>query len=160
MAADSGDRALSARLDTLLSPVVGHAGADLEQVEVVPAGRRRVVRVVVDRDGGIDLDGVATLSRAVSAALEDADLMGATPYVLEVTSPGVDRPLTAPRHWRRAAGRLVRVVRVDGTTVTGRVLGADDDAVDLGGPEGAGRLRYRDVARARVEVEFAREEGL
>src|SRR5688572_28096970 len=95
-------------LRSLLEPVVGAARLDLEEVNVTPAGRRRLLRVVVDGDGGVDLDRLALVSRSVSEVLDDSDAMGSQPYVLEVTSPGVDRPLTEPRHWRRAASRLVR----------------------------------------------------
>ena len=143
---------LPGRLQRLLEPVVTEAGLDLEAVEVTPAGRRRVLRVVVDRDGGIDLDGIADVSNAVSEALDSSDVMGGQAYVLEVTSPGTDRPLTEPRHWRRAVGRLVKVDLGDGTTRTERVQNAGDDAADLEG----GPVRYSDVRRARVEVEFAR----
>lgn len=140
-----------------LEPLLADAGVDLEQVEVTPAGRRRVLRIVVDRDGGIDLDAVADISRTVSAALDDAGTMGDTPYVLEVTSPGVDRPLTRPAHWRRASGRLVRVVMKDGKTITGRVHGADEAGVDLlcgdhGEPR---RVEFSQVGRAQVQIEFA-----
>src|SRR5512140_3660000 len=120
----------------LLEPIVAGAGYDLEDVTVTSAGRRSLVRVTVDADGGIDLDAVAVVSRLVSDALDaDAErpsspraLAGA--YVLEVSSPGVDRPLTEPRHWRRAAGRLVKV-DVEGTSVTGRIAGVDDAGVIL-----------------------------
>jgi ribosome maturation factor RimP len=147
------DRALPARLAAVLGPAVGDLGLDLEGIEISPAGRRRVVRVVVDRDGGVDLDAVADVSRAVSKALDVDDVMD--PYVLEVTSPGVDRPLTHPRHWRRATGRTVRADLRSGGPVTGRVLAADSDGVDLdtGGPTPT-RLPYDVVARARVQVEF------
>src|SRR3954470_12786161 len=120
----------------LLEPVVSKAGYDLKDVTVTSAGRRSLVRVTVDADGGIDLDAVAVVSRLVSDAL-DADaqepsspraLAGA--YVLEVSSPGVDRPLTEPRHWRRAIGRLVKV-EVGGRAMTGRVLETDDAGVTL-----------------------------
>ena len=94
-------------LRALLAPVVEGLGLDLEDVEVTAAGRRRRVCVVVDRDGGIDLDAVADVSKSVSDVLDASDALGSAPYVLEVTSPGVDRPLTQPRHWRRARGRLV-----------------------------------------------------
>jgi ribosome maturation factor RimP len=143
-------------LEAALGPALGELGVDLEGIEVTPAGRRRVLRVVVDRDGGVDLDAVADVSRAVSAVLDADEVMGADPYVLEVTSPGVDRPLSQPRHWRRAAGRLVRAEVRGGPAVTGRVLVADEDGVDLdlGGPAPR-RLRYADVARARVQVEFS-----
>src|SRR3954468_17179478 len=103
----------------LLSPVVSDAGVDLEDVQVTPAGKRRLVRVVVDADGGWGLDRVASVSTAVSTALDDSDAMGGSPYVLEVTSPGVDRPLTAPRHWRRNRTRLVKVASGDGTALQG-----------------------------------------
>lgn len=146
-------------LTGLLAPVVSAADLDLEAVEVTPAGRRRLLRVVVDRDGGIDLDGIAEASHAISAALDGSDVMGGTPYVLEVSSPGVDRPMTAPRHWRRARGRLVRAVLSGGEVVTGRVLAADDEGatVDVDGRER--RLAYAAVASARVQVEFGRAEG-
>ncbi|HUR73583.1 MAG TPA: ribosome maturation factor RimP [Sporichthya sp.] len=144
--------ALPARLTSLLDPVVTESGADLESVEVTPAGRRRVLRVVVDRDGGIDLDGVADLSHAVSEALDASDVMGGQPYVLEVTSPGTDRPLTEPRHWRRAVGRLVKVELADGSARTSRVQAAAEDVADLED----GPVRYSEVRRARIEVEFNR----
>jgi len=82
---------------------------DLESVRVGSAGRRRLLRVIVDADGGVSLDGIALVSREVSARLDATGAMGEAPYTLEVSSPGVDRPLTLPRHWRRAVGRLVRV---------------------------------------------------
>jgi ribosome maturation factor RimP len=154
------DRALPARLEAALGPALGGLGVDLEGIEISPAGRRRVLRVVVDRDGGVDLDAVAEVSRAVAAVLEADELMGAEPYVLEVTSPGVDRPLTQPRHWRRAAGRTVRAEVRGATPVTGRVLVADAEGVDLdtGGPAPT-RLAYAAIAGARVQVEFSSRAG-
>lgn len=104
----------SRRSATLIEPSVRGAveavGYDLEDLTVARAGRRDVVRVVVDRDGGVDLDDIADVSRAVSQALDETDDgFGVEPYMLEVTSPGVDRPLTENRHWRRNIGRLVKV---------------------------------------------------
>jgi ribosome maturation factor RimP len=134
-----------------LTPVVTAAGFDLEDVTVTAAGRRHVVRVVVDRDGGLDLDAVAEVSRVVSAALDDSNTTGETPYTLEVTSPGVDRPLTQPRHWRRARGRLVKA-----GAVTGRVVDADDDRVRLDVGEGETReLTYAELGAGTVQVEFS-----
>ena len=98
-----------AELERLLAPIVRAAGMDLESVRVGSAGRRRLLRVIVDADGGVSLDGIALVSREVSARLDATGAMGEAPYTLEVSSPGVDRPLTLPRHWRRAVGRLVRV---------------------------------------------------
>ena len=140
----------------LLGPVVSDSGLDLEDVVVTPAGKRRLVRVVVDQDGGVGLDTVAQVSTAVSAALDESDAMGASPYVLEVTSPGVDRPLSLPRHWRRAVDRLVKATLADGSAVTGRVLESDDDGVLLDLDGAPTRYAYADVTSARVQVEFNR----
>ncbi|HEU4911218.1 MAG TPA: ribosome maturation factor RimP [Actinomycetes bacterium] len=140
----------------LLGPVVSDSGLDLEDVVVTPAGKRRLVRVVVDQDGGVGLDTVAQVSTAVSAALDESDAMGASPYVLEVTSPGVDRPLSLPRHWRRAVDRLVKATLADGSTVTGRVLESDDDGVVLDLDGTPTRYAYADVTSARAQVEFNR----
>jgi ribosome maturation factor RimP len=142
------------QLANLLEPAVRTAGYDLEEVTVSPAGRRRVVTVVVDADGGISLDGIADVSRAVSGVLDEHDaVLGTGPYVLEVTSPGVDRPLSEPRHWRRAAGRLVRVP-VAGRTLEARVLGADDGGVELETAGSRHRYGYDELGRGRVQVEF------
>ena len=143
-------------LELLLAPVVTAAGLDLEAVEVERIGRRQVVRVFVDRDGGIDLDTVAEVSRAVSGTLDDSDLIGTAPYVLEVSSPGVDRPLTQPRHWRRARGRLVRVGLTGGDATTGRLLDADETGIDLAEGSSTRRLGFAEIATGRVEVEFNR----
>lgn len=144
------------RLADLIRPVAAAAGMDLESVRVTVAGRRRLLRVVVDGDHGVSLDDAAEVSREVSAALDATDVMGDVPYTLEVSSPGVDRPLTEPRHWRRAAGRLVRVKTVTSGAVQGRVLAADDDGVTLDVAGGARRFGYGDLGAGAVQVEFGR----
>jgi ribosome maturation factor RimP len=143
----------------VIEPVVLAAGYDLEDVTLSRAGRRHVVRVIIDADGGVTLDAVADVSRAVSAALDTAEETGgeliAGEYQLEVSSPGVDRPLTLPRHWRRNVGRMVRV-RVADEQVTGRVVDADDERVVL---DLDGQLRewgYTELGPGRVQVEFGR----
>jgi ribosome maturation factor RimP len=163
----------AARLAGWIEPVVGAAGYDLEELVVTPAGRRSVVRVVVDRDTGVTLDDIAEVSRAVSAVLDDNDGdLGRAPYVLEVTSPGVDRPLTEPRHWRRNTGRLVTVtIGPSGATeqVTGRVTAVDDAGVTLA-VEGRGKpgakkrpptprlVPWTQMGTGRVQVEFGRHD--
>ncbi|MGY1604812.1 ribosome maturation factor RimP [Geodermatophilus sp. SYSU D00815] len=159
------------RLTGWIEPVVDAAGYELEELVVTPAGRRSVVRVVVDRDEGVTLDDIAEVSRAVSAALDDNDGdLGRAPYVLEVTSPGVDRPLTEPRHWRRNTGRLVRVaVGPAGATeqVTARVTAVDDAgvtlAVEAAAKPGAKKrppvprqVPWAELGTGRVQVEFGR----
>ncbi|MBG0828785.1 ribosome maturation factor RimP [Planomonospora sp. ID67723] len=144
------------RLMKLLEPVVAAEGLDLEDVTVTPAGKRRLLRVIVDRDGGVSLDDVAEVSLAVSAALDAGDVMGSAPYVLEVSSPGVDRPLTEPRHWRRAVKRLVKADLRDGTSVEGRIVATDETGVELDVEGVSRRVDYQDLARGRVQVEFRR----
>ncbi|RBY82127.1 ribosome maturation factor RimP [Geodermatophilus sp. TF02-6] len=171
MSAASRTDPVATRLAGVIGPVVDTAGYDLEELVVTPAGRRSVIRVVVDRDAGVTLDDVAEVSRAVSAALDEHDGdMGRAPYVLEVTSPGVDRPLTEPRHWRRNTGRLVTVgVGPAGATeqVTARLLEVDDTgvilAVEVTGKPGARkrppterRVPWQELGTGRVQVEFAR----
>jgi ribosome maturation factor RimP len=141
----------SSRVRPLLEPVVTAAGYDLEDVAVSAAGRRSVVRVVVDRDGGIDLDAVAEVSRAVSEVLDAAAELGNSPYVLEVTSPGVDRPLSAPRHWRRNIGRLVRA-----GDRCGRILAADDAGVTLDVDGAEEVVGYDELGEGHVQIEFSR----
>ena len=167
------DDPAATRLAGWIEPVVGAAGYDLEELVVTPAGRRSVVRVVVDRDEGVSLDDVAEVSRAVSAVLDENEGdLGRAPYVLEVTSPGVDRPLTEPRHWRRNTGRLVAVaVGPAGATeqVTGRITAVDDAGVTLAvekpGRPGARRkpptprqVPWTELGAGRVQVEFARHD--
>ena len=145
----------------LLSRPVEDLGLDLEDVEVTTAGKRRLLRVAVDRDGGVSMDDVADATRAISGVLDDTDSMGAAAYTLEVGSPGVGRPLTLPRHWRRSTDRLVKVRLADGETLTGRVVSTDDDATGSARLDVAGTERevtYDDVARASVQVEFTSKE--
>ncbi|MGB8020173.1 MAG: ribosome maturation factor RimP [Candidatus Nanopelagicales bacterium] len=143
-------------LRALAEPIVARHDCDLEDVVIRPVGRRRLVRIVVDHDGGLTLDLVAAISRDISLALDEADVLGDSAFVLEVTSPGVDRPLGTARQWRRAAGRLVAVTPLAGEPFVGRVVSANAQSAKL---EVGGRqiiVRLEDVARAVVQVEFTR----
>jgi ribosome maturation factor RimP len=139
------------RIADVIRPVVAAAGMDLESVRVTAAGRRRLLRVVVD---------AAAVSRELSAALDTVAVMGDFPYTLEVSSPGVDRPLTDQRHWRRAVGRLVRVTVTDseGTRpVSGRISAADADGVTLDvedDPQTRRRFPYAVLGPGAIQVEF------
>jgi ribosome maturation factor RimP len=150
----------------VIGPIVAAAGFDLEGITIRPAGGRRLLQLLLDADGGITLDEVAEVSRAVSAALDESGAMGEAPYLLDVGSPGVDRPLTLLRHWRRNTGRLVRLVAHDGTASTGRVLGATGEAddrapaevrLDIDGGEVA--IDGSGIKRAVVQVEFRAIDG-
>jgi len=156
----SGDES---RLQEVVSEVTTAAGYDLEELVVRTAGRRRVVRVIIDRDGGVTLDEAAAISRAISERLDDTsdeDPTGNAPYTLEVTSPGVGRPLTLPRHFRRARTRLVVLSTTDGKDVTGHVLGVTNTGVQLvlSGRKGVSQIEvpFINIERAKVEVEFSR----
>jgi ribosome maturation factor RimP len=153
-------------LEPVVADAVARAGYDLEQLHVQQAGRRQLVKVVVDSRednddaaGGIGLDQVAEVSRAVSEALDALEnprsagnVLGGS-YTLEVTSPGIDRPLTKPRHWRRARLRKVSV-RAGEDAFTARVGDADDTGVRLLVDGDVRHVKYDDIDHAVVEVEF------
>lgn len=149
--------ARSNQVEQIVDPIVRARGADLEYINVKSAGRRTVVVIAVDADGGIHLDDIAEYSREISEALDAADVMGESPYTLEVTSPGVHRPLTLPRHWRRAQGRLVRIQMVDGSTLTGRIVSSSEDAAVVQVDGQQVDVAFADAERAVVQVEFGEE---
>ena len=158
------------RLTRLLEPVVHALDMDLEGIRVTAAGRRRILRVVIDADGGVSLDDIAQASRELSLKLDAAAEMGELPYTLEVSSPGVDRPLTQPRHWRRAVGRLVVAPLTAGDTTDqngngaasaeGRITGSTDAGVTLEHDGVAREFRYAELGPGRVQVEFGHFEDL
>jgi ribosome maturation factor RimP len=151
----TGSQPTQALLDVLREPLAG-SGLDVEDIEITTAGRRRVVRVLVDKDGGVTLDDLAEATTIVGYQLDDSDVLDDRPYTLEVTSPGVDRPLTQPRHWRRNVDRLVSVTRRDGSALRGRIRDAGDDSVVLDVDGEPVPVPYGDVAKARIEIEFNR----
>ncbi|MET9608610.1 ribosome maturation factor RimP [Streptomyces sp. NPDC006512] len=154
----------SDRLRGLLEPLVAARGLDLEEIELSKAGKRRMLRIIVDSDEGVELDACAELSREVSDKLDESDAMGEDEYVLEVSSPGADRPLTEHRHYVRATGRLVKFQTADGGELIARILGVDDEGMDLEVPGVKGRkattrrIAFADIAKARVEIEFNRKD--
>ncbi|MFE5742400.1 ribosome maturation factor RimP [Streptomyces celluloflavus] len=153
----------SERLRGLLEPLVAARDLDLEEIEVTPAGKRRVLRIVVDSDEGVQLDDCAALSREASQVLDDSDAMGGAPYTLEVTSPGADRPLTELRHYRRAVGRLIKARLHEGDELIARITAVDDAGLDVEVPGVKGRkpttrrVAFDEIAKARVELEFNRK---
>jgi ribosome maturation factor RimP len=143
-------------LAALLTEPLSAVGLDVEAVEISQAGKRRLLRVAVDKDGGVTMDDIADATQQVSQVLDSSDVMGRQPYTLEVSSPGTDRPLVHPRHWRRNRGRLVKAALSDGSTVTGRVTASDDTTATLD-VEGTPREVPLDtVTKAKVQIEFNR----
>jgi ribosome maturation factor RimP len=148
------------QLPGVLTPILAQFDLELEAVEVIPAGKRQLLRVVVDGDGatgtGPLLDELAEASKALSAALDSSDAVGSTAYTLEVSSRGVGRPLERPAHWRRNRGRLVSVTTTEGNSVVGRIVSADEGTVQLE-IDGSGReLALGEVGKALVQVELNR----
>jgi ribosome maturation factor RimP len=152
------DDATTRRIGEVLTGPVTDLGMDLEALDLAPAGSRRLLRVAVDKDGGITMDDVAEATREISRVLDESDVMGERAYTLEVTSRGVDRPLELPRHWRRNADRLVAVTPVEGEPFTGRVTTAGEDAATLDVDGTLREVAYADVRRAVVQVEFNRKD--
>jgi ribosome maturation factor RimP len=152
------------RIVGLLEPAVAAMGMDLEDIKITAAGRRRLLRIVVDADGGVSLDDMALVSRELSATLDRAAAMGEASYTLEVSSPGVDRPLTEPKHWRRAVGRVVSAplqsqpgtsATAPAATVTGRVAGADSSGVRIDVDGASREFGYSELGPGRIQIEFA-----
>jgi len=163
-----GAAADAERIVGLLEPTVTAMGMDLEDVRITSAGRRRLLRIVVDADGGVTLDDMALVSRELSAALDRAAAMGEASYTLEVSSPGVDRPLTEPKHWRRAVGRVVtaplrpqptEAAGAPAATVTGRVAGADSSGVRIDVDGASREFGYSELGPGRIQIEFAPLDG-
>jgi ribosome maturation factor RimP len=156
------------RIVGLLEPAVAALGMDLEDVKITSAGRRRLLRIVVDADGGVSLDDIALASRELSSTLDRAAAMGEASYTLEVSSPGVDRPLTEPKHWRRAVGRVVSAplrsqpgtsATAPDATVTGRVAGADSSGVRIDVDGASREFGYSELGPGRIQIEFAPLDG-
>ena len=144
---------------TAIADALNRAGVDLEALQIQSAGRREVVRVTVDRDEGIDLDHIADLSRQIAELLDSEPLAQqfAGTYVLEVSSPGTDRPLTEEKHWRRAKGRLVEATCADESVLTGRIVRADAGIVEIAMDDGSVRaVPLADLRRGVVQLEFAK----
>ena len=149
---------LNANIAELLSPVITRAGFVLEEVSVTPAGKRRIVSVVIDREeSNPSLDEVTLVSKEVSAILDDYSQLGSMPFTLEVTTPGVDRPLTQPRHWRKNIGRLVKVTPIEGEKYIARIKSVSNAGVILDFQDEESTINFSDIRRAVIEIEFNRK---
>lgn len=154
--------ALKDQISELVTPAVTEAGFYLEDVHLATPGSLRIVTCIVDGDSSLNLDQVTSVSRIISELLDEATFMGETPFTLEVTSPGVDRPLTAPRHFKKNADRLLKVIKLDGSEVTGRILSNTDQDVTLTVTVKKETrqevVALAEIKRAVVEIEFNRKD--
>ena len=155
--------ALKDQISQHISPALHEAGFFLEDIHLASPGHHRIVTVIVDGESSLNLDQVTVASKLVSELLDEAAFMGETPFTLEVTSPGIDRPLTLPRHFSKNHDRLLKVTKSDGDAVIGRVLSNTDSAVTLSvvdkKEEKEVTIALTDIKRAQVEVEFNRKDG-
>ena len=155
--------ALKDQISQHITPALHQAGYFLEDVNLVSPGQHHIVTVIVDGESALNLDEVTVASKLVSELLDDASFMGETPFTLEVTSPGIDRPLTLPRHFAKNNDRLLKVTKADGTVVTGRILSNTDMDVTLSVTEKKEvkevAIPLADIKRAQVEIEFNRKDG-
>ena len=155
---------LTQSITDLISPAVTEAGFFLEEVQIASPGSHRIVTCVVDGQTPLNLDQVTVASRIISELLDTAEFMGPTPFTLEVSSPGVDRPLTQPRHWAKNLTRLIKVTLSDGTITTGRLTEFNELNATLV-ENIKGRLKehtvtFADIKRAVVEIEFNRKDAI
>lgn len=155
--------ALKDQISEYITPALHKAGYFLEDVNLVSPGQHRIVTVIVDGESALNLDQVTVASKLVSELLDEATFMGETPFTLEVTSPGIDRPLTLPRHFAKNIDRLLKVTKSDGVVITGRILSNTDSDVTLSVTEKKDVkevvISLGDIKRAQVEIEFNRKEG-
>jgi ribosome maturation factor RimP len=155
--------ALKDQISEHITPALHKAGYFLEDVNLVSPGQHRIVTVIVDGESALNLDQVTVASKLVSELLDEATFMGETPFTLEVTSPGIDRPLTLPRHFAKNIDRLLKVTKTDGVVVTGRILSNSESDVTLSVTEKKDVkevvISLADIKRAQVEIEFNRKEG-
>ena len=154
--------ALKDQISELVTPAVSDLGFYLEDVHVATPGSHRIVTCIVDGDASLNLDQVTSVSRVISELLDEAAFMGETPFTLEVTSPGVDRPLTQPRHFAKNVDRLLKIIKLDGSEITGRILSNSDHDVTLTVAVKKETLEQTislaDIKRAVVEIEFNRKD--
>lgn len=155
---------LTQSITDLISPAVTEAGFYLEEVQIASPGSHRTVTCVVDGPTPLDLDQVTVVSRVISELLDSADFMGETPFTLEVTSPGVDRPLTEVRHWTKNLTRLIKTTLNDGTVIIGRLTEFNETSATLV-ENIKGRIKthsvaFSDIKRAVVEIEFNRKDAI
>ena len=133
-----------------ITPSVTTAGCYVEEVTITPAGKSRLMTIIVDSDAHLNLDQVTGVSRGISEILDVLPELGDAPFTLEVSSPGIDRPLTELRHWRKNLGRLVKIVLQNGETATGRIGSVEGDSVHIND------IIYpiAEIKKAHIEIEF------
>ena len=134
----------------VITPAIESLGFYIEDITITSAGKRSMLTVIVDGDTHLSLDQVTVATKAISEIVENLPTLGNNPFTLEVTSPGLDRPLTKPRHWRKNQDRLIKIVLNDGKEITGRIKDSTEADVTVDEQN----VKFADIKRATLEIEF------
>ncbi len=137
----------------VITPAIESLGFYVEDITITSAGKRSMLTVIVDGDTHLSLDQVTVATKAISEIVENLPTLGNNPFTLEVTSPGLDRPLTKPRHWRKNQDRLIKIVLTDGKEIKGRIKDSNETSVTVNDQT----INFADIKRATLEVEFKKE---
>jgi ribosome maturation factor RimP len=141
---------LNEEISAAIRPIIEATGNYLEELTITTAGRVKILTVIIDSDAHLNLDQVTAVTKEISQVIEELPALGETAFTLEVTSPGLDRPLTKPRHWRKNLDRLVKITMTSGQVIEGRIGAASETSVLVD----ENTVSYEDIKRAVLEIEF------
>ena len=138
------------KIAAALAPIIEASGNFLEDLSITTAGKHRILTVVIDSEKHLTLDEVTVVTKSLSEIVENLSEIGDLPFTLVVTSPGVERPLTLPRHWKKNLGRLINIVLNDGTLINGRIGESTQSEVTVAQK----KINFADIKKATIEIEF------
>ena len=141
---------LNEEISAAIRPIIEATGNYLEELTITTAGKVKILTVIVDSDSHLNLDQVTAVTKEISETIETLPALGDSTFTLEVSSPGIDRPLTKPRHWRKNLDRLVKITMQSGSVIEGRIGEATDSTVLVGDE----KVSFEDIKRAVLEIEF------
>jgi ribosome maturation factor RimP len=141
---------LNEDISAAIRPIIEASGNYLEELTITSAGKVKILTVIVDSDSHLNLDQITAVTKEISEIIEALEELGDSAFTLEVTSPGIDRPLTKPRHWRKNFDRLVKITMISGQDIQGRIGEATETTVFVGDQ----KVSFEDIKRAVLEIEF------
>jgi ribosome maturation factor RimP len=141
---------LNEEISAAIRPAIEATGNYLEELTITSAGKVKILTVIVDSESHLNLDQVTAVTKSISEIVEALPALGDTPFTLEVTSPGLDRPLTKPRHWRKNLNRLVKITMTSGALIEGRIVEVTESTAMVGSEI----VSFEDIKRATLEIEF------
>ncbi len=141
---------LNEDISAAIRPIIEASGNYLEELTITSAGKVKILTVIVDSDSHLNLDQITAVTKEISEVIETLEELGDSAFTLEVTSPGIDRPLTKPRHWRKNFDRLVKITMTSGQDIQGRIGKSTETTVSVGDQT----VSFEDIKRAVLEIEF------